>query len=142
MTRHYEHWPGRNYFLCGGRVMLGSTPGGLVLTLLLVAAPFVIWTAWIGADRGTPLWTPVVGSVLLAATLFFLLRCALTDPGILPRCPPPPPDILPAPPLQQLDYDGSDLKYCDTCNLFRPPRAKHCRFCDNCCLQFDHDRPC
>ena len=136
MTRHYEHWPGRNHFLCGGRVLLGSTPGGLVLTLLLVAAPFGVWTAWIGADSQTPLWAPVAGSALLAATLFFLLRCALTDPGVLPRCPPPPADILPAPPLDQLDYDGSDLKYCDTCNLFRPPRAKHCRFCDNCCLQY------
>lgn len=118
--------------------MTGPKPGGLFLTLLLATAPFGIWMAWIGVSNETPLWTPIVGSVLLALSLFFLLRCALTDPGVIPRCPAPPPDVLPAPPAHQLDFDGSDLKYCDTCHLFRPPRAKHCRFDDNCCLQFDH----
>src|SRR5690349_23682542 len=30
------------------------------------------------------------------------------------------------------------VKYCKTCNTWRPPRCYHCRVCDNCVETLDH----
>ncbi len=110
-----------------------------------------------------PLYVFLPSVFIGLSTLYSLVRCALTEPGILPRCPSPmylhqqnaannththphpQPSPLrtstststhrqrmipPAP--EERDIDGLDRKWCETCCLYRPKRAKHCKFCDNC----------
>jgi palmitoyltransferase ZDHHC9/14/18 len=47
------------------------------------------------------------------------------------------PQNLPLPKEVQVKDQIVRLKYCDTCQLYRPPRASHCRQCDNCVGMYD-----
>lgn len=95
---------------------------------------------------------------------YYCLKTAWTDPGIIPRLTNPVSSIKEDNPDE---YDESGriigkllyhqlnenfvvgkqvlvedkyvfLKYCHTCQIFRPPKASHCHHCDNCVEEFDH----
>merc|ERR1719167_1981119 len=77
---------------------------------------------------------------------------AFSDPGILPRQesfteqydastksfrlqqPPRHVDLL-------IRGHNFKMKYCVTCNIYRPPRCSHCSVCENWVERFDHHCP-
>ncbi|KAE8711031.1 putative protein S-acyltransferase 16 [Hibiscus syriacus] len=61
----------------------------------------------------------------------------LADPGWVPSAYMP--DIEDSKvSIHEIKRKGGDLRYCQKCSHFKPPRAHHCRICKSCILRMDH----
>lgn len=129
-VREYQQWEGNNFFPCGGRVLMGANPCFFLLTSFLIISAFILYVYFISGNY-SPAY-PFIVSMLYIFQLYGLVNSAFRDPGIIPR--------NPMPSIEYIDYTGA-LKYCTTCNIYRPRRCKHCKFCNNCVIEFDHHCP-
>ncbi|KAK9951290.1 hypothetical protein M0R45_006745 [Rubus argutus] len=165
--RLYRVWKGNNKFLCGGRLVFGHDAASLYLTTFLIGCPALTFcirmVVTIKGDQphyDYPVF--VAGLVLTILDFTFLFLTSGRDPGIVPRNSRPPESDeayeMSTPSMEWVNNKGSSLKiprikdvtinghtvkvkFCDTCLLYRPPRASHCSICNNCVQKFDHHCP-
>eukprot|EP01083_Nonionella_stella_P006518 18931_1 len=141
----WEQWQkmSRNSFCCNGHIMIGVDINYFVITNILYLAPSILYFVKVtphimdeihATSDHKLLALVVIAYVLFVITTYYLYRCSFTDPGYLPRGN----ETTPLP-HKQLQPNGS--KFCETCKIWRPPRAKHCRFCNCCVRKFDHHCP-
>lgn len=157
MKRLHQSWPARNRFQCGGRLITGPDRLYFYLALSFIVVPFIITCGFTWPYLFVRLgWyvviAPLVGYILLGlASITFMLLTRYRDPGIIPRGlefshnPDNPWDYERKKPPEtiKINVHGENLriKYCDTCHIYRPPRAIHCSVCNNCVDRFDHHCP-
>jgi len=133
----YKDWSklhSDNWFFCYGRIMCGRDwMKALKVFTLWIFIPmglFCIFVVW-DNDKYLNVLVHVIITIATACMIFIsLLLTCLTDPGYLPPSP-----IENAKQLQEL---SNGRVYCQTCNIYRPPRASHCKFCNACVRKFDH----
>ncbi|RKP39667.1 DHHC palmitoyltransferase-domain-containing protein, partial [Dimargaris cristalligena] len=122
-------------FLFRGRLVTATTVVPFLIGIVLIAIPVVLFCVF----ECSFLWHDVHPALVVVFGYLTLLvysnmfRTSWTDPGILPQ-------NLHADPLSYVLIHGIPirLKYCDTCRIYRPPRASHCRQCNMCVENEDH----
>jgi palmitoyltransferase ZDHHC9/14/18 len=159
--RKYKALENKNTtFLLGGRLMTGGdSPLSFMISLVIL---FGISGCWVGTTgvwlwkHGTEYGLPKGGGIAIVIVFAYLfglvvsslIAASLREPGVLPR------ELDPDPPYTPVDVyweaspreilvgkDGKDrveVKYCETCKSYRPPRCSHCRICGNCTEGIDH----
>ncbi|PIN17064.1 putative DHHC-type Zn-finger protein [Handroanthus impetiginosus] len=112
--------------------------------VVLAAITYIYFsTVLVFIDRWFGLWSSP-GMLHAAAFTFLAVMCIscyrlaiYTDPGRVPGSFVP--DIEDSDnPIHEIKRKGGDLRYCQKCSLYKPPRAHHCRICNRCVLRMDH----
>lgn len=147
-------YKGASYVCGGGRFAVGQLYPNSLSTLIFTLTPGILYFQYVLPIAIAPVsaFETFVGctqSFLGVIIVVVFTLASFTNPGICPRN-----ESIPQQILDQQDarfnhakiesrflrINGITIKqkFCQTCNIYRPPRSKHCSFCDNCVLRFDH----
>ncbi|CAN6471736.1 unnamed protein product [Victoria cruziana] len=109
----------------------------LVIGFLYYTTVFVVVDDWLGLRTSPGILNAGAFTALALMVVFSYLLAITKDPGSVPSSFVP--DIEDSEsPIHEIKRKGGDLRYCQKCSHYKPPRAHHCRVCKRCVLRMDH----
>ncbi|CAI0410988.1 unnamed protein product [Linum tenue] len=118
----------------------------MVMGVVYYITIFIFIEDWVGLATSAGTLNAVIFTFMAALSLFSFAVSVLTDPGYVPSSSAP--DVEAASvldPETQKDVsflinfsESSQLRQCEKCARYKPPRAHHCRVCRVCVLRMDH----
>ncbi|KAH7553712.1 hypothetical protein JRO89_XS12G0046000 [Xanthoceras sorbifolium] len=109
----------------------------LAISYIYVTTVFVFIDRWFGIMSSPGIMNAVVFTAIALMCVFNYAVAIFRDPGRVPS------DYMPdieddQSPIHEIKRKGGDLRYCQKCSHYKPPRAHHCRVCKRCVLRMDH----
>ncbi|KAL3678792.1 hypothetical protein R1sor_021748 [Riccia sorocarpa] len=109
----------------------------IVIGFVYHTTVFLVIEPWLSLSTAPGMLNAVFFTGLGAMALFCYVLAVLKDPGRIPSSYMP--DLEePGLALHEVKRKGGDLRYCQKCSHYKPPRAHHCRVCKRCVLRMDH----
>lgn len=118
----------------------------LAIFYIYFTTVFIFIDRWFGLMSSPGLMNAIVFTAVALMCVFSYTVAILRDPGRVPA------DYMPdveddQNPMHEIKRktcnfwdlcQGGDLRYCQKCSHYKPPRAHHCRVCKRCVLRMDH----
>eukprot|EP00268_Persea_americana_P017731 TRINITY_DN1858_c0_g1_i1.p1 TRINITY_DN1858_c0_g1~~TRINITY_DN1858_c0_g1_i1.p1 ORF type:complete len:283 (-),score=23.48 TRINITY_DN1858_c0_g1_i1:465-1313(-) len=98
---------------------------------------FVVIDEWLGLSTSQGLMNASFFSILALMSVVTYTIAIVRDPGHVPSSYVPDVEDSDSP-IHEIKRKGGDLRYCQKCSHYKPPRAHHCRVCRKCVLRMDH----
>ncbi|KAJ7950288.1 S-acyltransferase [Quillaja saponaria] len=109
----------------------------LSIAYIYLSSIFIFIDRWFGLMTSPGIINAVVFTAVALMCIFNYAVAILRDPGRAPSTYMP--DVEDAEiPMHETKRKGGDLRYCQKCSHYKPPRAHHCRVCKRCVLRMDH----
>ncbi|KAL6987644.1 putative protein S-acyltransferase 16 [Sarracenia purpurea var. burkii] len=119
------------------RFSLPVTVAITAIAYIYVSTVFVFVDQWFGLRSSPGIMNAVLFTAVALMCTFNYAVAIYTDPGRVPATFMP--DVEDAHnPIHEIKRKGGDLRYCQKCSHYKPPRAHHCRICKRCVLRMDH----
>ncbi|KAJ7961397.1 S-acyltransferase [Quillaja saponaria] len=109
----------------------------LSIAYIYISSVFIFIDRWFGLMTSPGIMNAVVFTAVALMCIFNYAFAISRDPGRVPSTYMPDVEDT-GNPMHEIKRKGGDLRYCQKCSHYKPPRAHHCRVCKRCVLRMDH----